>query len=157
MNGPLMAWFSGLNAKADQAGVLAVYPDGTGSRCSYFWNAGDCCGPAVWDGVDDVAFFDALLDDLAGAYSIDRQRVLATGMSNGAMMAYRLAAELSDRIAAIAPVAGRMATEGCRPRRPVPVLHFHGTTDEFIPFPPGTGSRYVIRDDAAGRLTVTEE
>jgi polyhydroxybutyrate depolymerase len=62
--------------------------------------------------VDDVAFLDALLDDLAGAYRVDPRRVFATGMSNGAMMAYRLASELSERIAAVAPVAGTMATEG---------------------------------------------
>src|SRR5690349_19334249 len=74
MSGPLMAWFCGLNAKADQAGFLAVYPDGTGTRRSYFWNAGDCCGPAVRAGVDDVAFIDALLDDLAGAYHVDPRR-----------------------------------------------------------------------------------
>jgi polyhydroxybutyrate depolymerase len=53
-------------------------------------------------------------------------------MSNGAMMCYRLAAELSDRIAAIAPVAGTMALEACHPRRPVPVLHFHGTKDGLV-------------------------
>jgi polyhydroxybutyrate depolymerase len=143
MNGPLMAWFSGLDDKANEAGFLAVYPDGTGSRWSYFWNAGDCCGPAVRGGADDVGFLDALLDDLAGAYAVDPRRVFATGMSNGAMMAYRLASELSDRIAAIAPVAGTMATEGCRPRRPVPVLHFHRTEDEYVPFAAGKGSKSI--------------
>jgi polyhydroxybutyrate depolymerase len=55
-------------------------------------------------------------------------------MSNGAVMAYRLASELSDRIAAIAPVAGAVGTEGKQPKRPVSVLHFHGTKDEYIPF-----------------------
>ena len=143
MNGPLMAWFSGLDDKADQAGFLTVYPNGTGRRWSYFWNAGNCCGSAVREGVDDVAFIDAVLDDLAGAYRLDTRRVFATGMSNGAMMAYRLASELSGRIAAIAPVAGTMATEGCRPRRPVPVLHFHGTQDEYVPFAGGKGSKSI--------------
>jgi polyhydroxybutyrate depolymerase len=126
MNGSLMALFSGLNAKADEAGFLAVYPDGTGCWWSYFWNVGDCCGPPVREGVDDVAFIDALLDDLAGAYSVDPKRDFAAGMSNGAMMAYRLASELSGRIPAVATVAGTMATEGCSPTRPVPVLHVHG-------------------------------
>jgi polyhydroxybutyrate depolymerase len=62
-------------------------------------------------------------------------------MSNGAMICYRLAAEMSDRIAAIAPVAGPMGTETCNPSRPVPVCHFHGADDQFAPFAGGRGSR----------------
>lgn len=141
MTGPLMAWFTGLNAQADEAGFLAVYPDGTGSRSSFYWNAGNCCGAAAQDQVDDVAFIRALLDDLAGVYRVDPDRVFATGLSNGAMMAYRLASELSDRIAAVACVAGTMATEACHPVRPVPVLHVHGTEDAFVPFTGGVGPR----------------
>ena len=96
MNGPMMAWFSGLNRKADEAGFIAVYPNGTGTHSSFFWNGGNCCGSAMQNKVDDVAFIDALLDDLLGAYPVDAQRVhAATGMSNGAIMVYRLASELS--------------------------------------------------------------
>lgn len=141
MTGPLMAWLTGLDAKADEAGFLAVYPDGTGRRSSFYWNGGNCCGAAARSRVDDVAFIRALLDDLAVAYRIDPRRVFAAGLSNGAMMAYRLASELSDRIAAVACVAGTMGTEGCRPARPVSVLHFHGTEDEYIPFAGGKGRR----------------
>ena len=130
MNGPMMASFSGLNRKADEAGFLAVYPSGTGKNSSFFWNGGS--GPAAQNKVDDVAFIDALLDDLRRAYPVDAKRVYATGMSNGAMMAYRLAAELSGRIAAIAPVSGTVATEIGQPKRPVSVLHFHGTSDELV-------------------------
>ena len=56
--------------------------------------------------VDDVAFIKALLDDLAQFVQVDDRRVYATGISNGAIMAYRLTSELSERIAAIAPAAG---------------------------------------------------
>jgi polyhydroxybutyrate depolymerase len=143
MTGPLMAWFSGLNVKADAAGFIVVYPNGTGRRSSYFWNAGTCCGEAAQQNVDDVAFVRAVLDDLVTAYRIDPRRVYVTGMSNGAMMAYRLAAELSDRIAAVAPVAGTMACGECRPTRPVPVLHVHGTEDEFVPFGGGRGAKSI--------------
>jgi polyhydroxybutyrate depolymerase len=75
-----------------------------------------------------------LLDDLARVVKVDQKRVYACGMSNGAMMCYRLAAELSERIAAITPVAGTIAIEVSKPKRPVPVLHFHGTRDTFVPF-----------------------
>ena len=142
MNGPMMAWFSGLNRKADEAGFIAVYPNGTGTNSSYFWNGGS--GPAAQNKVDDVAFIDALLDDLGRAYPVDARRVYATGMSNGAMMAYRLAAELSGRIASIAPVSGTVATEIGQPKRPMSVLHFHGTKDEFIPFTGGKGAKSIF-------------
>ncbi len=141
MNGPMMASFSGLNRKADQAGFIAVYPNGTGSNSSFFWNGG---GSAKNDEVDDVAFIDALLDDLGRAYPVDASRVYATGMSNGAIMAYRLAAELSERIAAIAPVSGTSAADIAQTKRPVSILHFHGTSDEFIPFTGGRGAKSIF-------------
>lgn len=143
MNGPMMAWFSGLNRKADEVGFIAVYPNGTGRHSSFTWNAGNCCGSAAENLVDDVAFISALLDDLMRTYQIDTQRVYATGMSNGAIMVYRLASELSDRIAAIAPVSGSVGTEICQPKRPVSVLHFHGTTDEYTPFMGGKGAKSI--------------
>ncbi len=130
---------SGLSVKADSAGFLAVYPEGTGRIPT--WNAGNCCGSAQLKGIDDVAFVQAILDDLGGVAKIDKQRVFATGISNGAMLSYRLASELSDRIAAIAPVSGTMGTETCRPTRPVSVMHFHGTEDDFLPYNGGRGHK----------------
>ena len=69
------------------------------------WNAGVCCDPALKQDIDDVAYFDALLDDLATRIDYDPRRVYATGLSNGAMMSFRLACQLSERITAVAPVA----------------------------------------------------
>jgi len=146
-NGPMMAWFSGLNRKADQAGFIAVYPNGTGTHSSFFWNGGICCGSAMQNKVDDVAFMNALLDDLMRDFRVDAQRVYATCMSNGAIMVYRLASELSDRIAAIGPVSGSVGTEACQPKRPVSILHFHGTKDEYIPFMGGRGDRSITGTD----------
>lgn len=125
MNGPMMVWFAGLNKKADQENFIVVYPSGLGM----VWNAGN-----MGSKTDDVAFISKLLDDLETVVSVDKKRVYACGMSNGAMMCYRLAAELSDRIAAIAPVAGRNLVNEIKPKRPVPVLHFHGTKDTLVPF-----------------------
>ena len=130
-----MIRFCGLNETADRENFLAVYPNGTGELPKLLtWNAGNCCGYARRHNADDVGFVRAILDELAGTGMIDRRRVFATGMSNGAMMAYRLAAEMSDRIAAIAPVAGTMELDALQPSRPVSVIHFHGTANEFVPF-----------------------
>jgi polyhydroxybutyrate depolymerase len=143
MNGQMMAWFSGLNRKADEAGFIVVYPNGTGRFSSFTWNGGNCGSSHVQNKVDDVAFINALLDDLQRSYQVDTRRIYATGMSNGAVMTYRLASELSNRIAAIAPVAGSMGTEISQPNRPVSVLHFHGTLDEYVPFLGGKGKKSV--------------
>jgi polyhydroxybutyrate depolymerase len=129
MNGPSMAKFCGMNEKADQAGFVAVYPNGNGPTALFkYWDAG---GVKVRD-ADDVGFISRVLDDLETLVHVDRQRVFAAGMSNGGMMCYRLAAELSNRIAAVASVAGSMAIDDCRPARPVPVLHIHGTKDGLV-------------------------
>lgn len=141
-----MERFCGLQAKSDAAGFLVVYPNGTGvyERMATF-NAGICCGYARHNGIDDVAFTRAMLDDLAKVVRVDTKRVFATGFSNGAMFCYRLADELSDRIAAIAPVVGTMGKETCAPLRPVSILHFHGTVDHFSPFAGGSGEKSFSR------------
>ena len=135
-----MTVFSGLNKKSDEAGFIVVYPSGTGrlERLLTF-NGGNCCGYAMNNKIDDVEFTRQVLDSLAHSANIDPKRVFATGMSNGGIMSYLLASELSDRIAAIAPVGGPMGTEACQPKRPVSVIHFHGTDDEHAPFKGGQG------------------
>lgn len=131
MNGEMMVWFSGLNKKSDEAGFIVVYPSGTGRDPILTWNAGSFNGNQE---VDDVAFIGQLLENLGNVVNVDEKRVYACGMSNGGMMCYRLAAELSDRIAAIATVAGTIAIDDSQPTRPVPVMHFHGVKDNIVPF-----------------------
>ena len=92
-------------AKADAAGFILVYPRGTGFPLG-FDGGGNCCGDAAHDRVDDVLFTRAMLNALEANLCVNPARVYATGMSNGGFMSHRLACELSDRIAAIAPVAG---------------------------------------------------
>jgi polyhydroxybutyrate depolymerase len=125
---------SGMSALADRENFLAAYPSGTG-RLSHVptWNAGNCCGYALSNKVDDVAFLGALIDRLERDYPVDPKRVYVTGISNGAMMSYRLACEMSGRIAAIAPVEGAQNVD-CRPANPVSVVIFHGTADRLVPF-----------------------
>jgi polyhydroxybutyrate depolymerase len=145
-NAMQMEKFCGLNDTADEGGFIVVYPNGSGqTKRTLAWNAGDCCGDPQQENIDDVSFVRQLLDDLAQVATVDAHRVFATGMSNGAMLSYFLASELSDRIAAIAPVAGPMGTCECRPQRPVPVMHFHGLEDKFAPFKGGRGERSVTK------------
>jgi polyhydroxybutyrate depolymerase len=123
-----------------------VYPNGTGQReAALFWNAGDWGKARLRDPPDDVKFVAALLDDLETVANIDKKRIFATGISNGGMMCYKLAAELSDRTAAIAPIAGTQAFNNAKPKRAVSVLHFHGTADTLVPFdgPKTTSEKFL--------------
>ncbi len=133
-NAKLMTAISGLSKKSDEAGFLAVYPNGTYAGLVYTFNSGGFQGKMAEDRPDDVKFVGQLLDDLQAVANVDPRRVYATGLSNGGMMSYRLAAEMSDRIAAIAPVGGTMGTDNPHPSRPVPVLHFHGLQDKIVPY-----------------------
>lgn len=132
----------GLISKADSAGFIAVFPNGTSRlRRGNFatWNAGNCCGHARDAGVDDVGFIREVVKDVSRRWNIDPQRVFATGMSNGALMAYRLACEASDVFKAIAAVAGTDNTRRCSPSQPVSVLHIHAKDDSHVLFNGGAG------------------
>ena len=123
-----------MSQASDERGFIVAYPEGIATS----WNAGDCCGTAWTDSVDDVGFVRALLDEIESRYCIDEKRVFATGMSNGGFFSHRLACEVSDRIAAVAPVAGVLGIDLCSPKRPVPILDFHGTSDPLVPYGGGT-------------------
>ena len=77
-----------------------------------------------------------MIASLETDYCVDEKRVFSAGFSNGGFLSYRLACELSDKIAAVAPVSGglRMAASACTPKRPVPLLHIHGTGDIVVPY-----------------------
>jgi polyhydroxybutyrate depolymerase len=101
---------SGMSVEADQENFIAVYPRGTGRMNPArmpTWNSGNCGGYAQRNHVDDVGFMRALIDKLEQDYAVDPKRIYVTGISSGGMMSYRLACELSDKIAAAAPVGRR--------------------------------------------------
>jgi polyhydroxybutyrate depolymerase len=131
----------GWDAKADSAGFVVAYPDGVARA----WNAGTCCGLPQRTNIDDVGFLRQLIDRLASDENVDPDRVFATGISNGAMMAYRLACELPGRLAAIGPVAGTM-TVPCDGATPTSVLHVHGLADQNVPYEGGVGTKGVSKD-----------
>ena len=141
-NGEQMAGMTGFSHKADREGFLAVYPNGTGRWQNRFltWNAGNCCAYAYENHIDDVGFIRALIGQLKKDFSVDERRVFAAGISNGAMMSYRLACELSDQIAAIGPVAGAQNID-CKPARPVSAIILHGTADLHVLYKGGTPLR----------------
>jgi polyhydroxybutyrate depolymerase len=135
-----------LISKSDQAGFIAVFPNGYsrfGGRLAT-WNAGTCCAGAVRSNVDDVGFIREVIHRVERQANIDPRRIFATGMSNGAMMSWRLACEAPE-IRGIAPVEGTDNTTHCNPSHPVAVIQFHAADDPNVPFNGGVGPRSIAR------------
>jgi poly(3-hydroxybutyrate) depolymerase len=138
-------------------GFVVARPDGTGARLLpnvRTWNAGggkdglQCVsGRACADGVDDIAYVRALLDEIARLTPVDQRRVYVAGLSNGGAFAHRVACELGGRVAGVVAVGGAnqfQAAGGVCPR-PVPVLQIHGTADPCWAFTGGNGA--CLQDD----------
>jgi polyhydroxybutyrate depolymerase len=149
--------YSGMDRIADREHFLAVYPDGTGRTSMRTWNAGTCCGYAAANQIDDVGFVRAVITDLARKIPVDRTRIYATGLSNGAMMSYRLAAEASDLVAAIAPVAGSMVLVRFNPSRPVPVMHIHSVDDPRALYAGGLGPPFPMTNSRVEHPPVEQQ
>jgi polyhydroxybutyrate depolymerase len=116
---------------ADTANFIIVHPQGLlDNNGNTYWNYGQTS-------VDDLGFLNSLYSHLVNIYNIDVDRVYSSGMSNGAAMSYRLACDMSDKIAAIASVTGAMTSfqfQSCNPIHPTPILQIHGTNDTMVNF-----------------------
>jgi polyhydroxybutyrate depolymerase len=131
---------SDMDPNADQNGYLVAYPDGTriskvltpdpvAKQAQYGWNAGQCCGLPVTRHINDVGFLLKVISDVAARTPVDLRRVYVTGISNGGMMAYAMAAEASDHIAAISSISGQVELPTIHPTRAVPTMEFHSVND----------------------------
>jgi polyhydroxybutyrate depolymerase len=137
---------------ADARRFIAVYPDGIDKH----WNDGRA---TIKHPQDDVGFVSALLDRMEQDFAIDRGRVYAAGISNGALFAERLGCELSGRIAAIAAVAGTLPRDlgpRCQPSSPVAVMQIDGTADPIMPFNGGAVADFGGRGEGGQVLSVAD-
>lgn len=125
----------GWDKLADRERFIVAYPDGVRRT----WNAGMCCGQARDRHIDDVAFIGTMVGEIERTQNADPRRVYITGMSNGAMMAYRLACEAPFPIAAVGSVAGTFDMPSCAHPQRTPIMEIHGLTDEHVPFNGGIG------------------
>jgi polyhydroxybutyrate depolymerase len=136
---------------AERHGFIAATPDGTNSPQRWY-----IYGQLEPGYVDDFDFVDALIDDLMEEYCIDQSRVYAMGISNGGGMTSLLGCRLNSRFAAIAPVAGSpYSSLVCNGAGPMPIVAFHGTDDDLVPFEGGPGGRLglpinAVRDNMLG-------
>lgn len=136
--GPQAERAYGWDAAAQRYGFIAVFPDGLDRA----WNAANCCGSPQLRGIDDVAFIDSVIADVEKRNAVDRSRVVVAGMSNGAMMAYRMACESHTPLYGIASASGTMVVP-CQNARPARILEIHGLQDRNIPFNGGRGDGFA--------------
>jgi polyhydroxybutyrate depolymerase len=140
-SGFLQTAFLGLSGWPTERGAILLAPDGTpNSDGTRFWNASPACCDFEDTGVDDVAYLGGLIDEAIATYPVDPARVFLVGHSNGAYMAYRLACERADVVAAIGGLAGAATSldgSSCNPARPVNVVHLHGTEDADVEYAGG--------------------
>jgi polyhydroxybutyrate depolymerase len=133
----------GMSYVADTANFIVITPQALVDNLSgsTAWNSGASAFGFVLNGtVDDIGFLGTILDTLDASHNIDKKRVYSCGFSMGGFMTNRLGCEMSDRIAAIASVAGTIGSAvTCSPGRAVPACHFHGTGDGTIAY---TGNQY---------------
>jgi polyhydroxybutyrate depolymerase len=154
-NGFVQEADSGFDAQADRLHWLVVYPDPVTS--SDGWDAYGCCSHT---GADDIAFFSQIIDHLKVTDKVDPARVYVTGMSRGAMMAYKVACELSSKIAAAVAVEGNMADQNgsaqganCHPGQPVSLLALHGTADREVPI---GGGRSLVGQESISYASLND-
>ena len=137
---------TGWGAKSDREGFIAVFPDGTPPHPALparfllnprLWNDGSGRGAIAVKDVDDLGFISAMIDFLEARYAADPARIYCTGFSNGASMTFSVGLNLSNRIAAIAPVSGHLFYTGKQLAYPVPLLFIIGTKDPLNPIDGG--------------------
>lgn len=133
-SGRKMKRFSRFDTIADREGFIVAYPDGIGRQ----WNDGRTIAEsrAHSENIDDIGFLSGLVDYMIRKYGADAKRVYFAGISNGALMSYRMACEAPEKIAAIAAVTGNLPEHlsAVNPRGPVAVMIINGTDDPLVPW-----------------------
>ena len=145
-NGAQLAKSAGLIDEAAKEGFVLALPEGS-SRFGKLetWNAGGCCAYAMREKIDDIGFIRALIDELERTQPVDPKRIYVVGMSNGGMMAERVAIELGDRIAGAAVFVGALFGNEPRPVAAVPMLIVNAEKDEQVPIAGGTSTTGIVR------------
>jgi len=112
--------------------MLAIPTARVDARGDSFWNATAACCDFDGKQPDDVAYIVHVIDDAVARHGADPKQVYLVGFSNGGFLAYRVACDHADKVAAIVSVSGA-APATCSPSSPVAVLEVHGRNDDVVP------------------------
>ena len=141
---------------ADEEGLLVIVPNGTNGQTGrteggmLSWNDGRSDNSVVSE-VDDIAFFHRLLDWTEVNFAVDPRQIYFTGSSNGGLMCYRVAREMSHRVAAIAPFIANSPANPLNdaPDFPISVFICNGSgEDHYMPWEGG----FVVNDPSRGEV-----
>ena len=140
---------SGWDKKGDKEGFITAFPD-SASNGGNGWDVGMCCQDAQKNKVDDVSFTRDMIKAIEEMACVDTKRIYVSGCSNGGGMSYKTACDLADVVAAAAPVDFRCvyggttaspSCDGCKPARPISIIHFDNTGDtSLVPYNGGMTS-----------------
>ncbi|MEZ6012833.1 MAG: PHB depolymerase family esterase [Hyphomonas sp.] len=145
-NSSSMVASAGWVKKAKAEGFIAVFPNGVGRmEKRYTWNAGGCCAFAMTEKSPDVKFIGDLIDAVEASEPVDRQRVYLTGMSNGGMLTFRVAAELGDKLSAVGTVVGAMFEDQPLPKGNMPIVMINAVQDGVVPYDGGMSPMPLVR------------
>lgn len=136
------------SVKSDKEDFIVVYPYGTGAfpKKLLTWNTWDCCGYADKNDINEVEFVNLVLQEVKEKYRVNDKMIYATGFSNGGMMCYLVACEMSDKFAAVAPVAATMfKTEQCPAGSEISMIIFNSVDDKHIPYEGGVGEESIVQ------------
>ncbi len=132
--------FGTLDALATDDDFLVAYPHGIGGH----WNDGRRVDRYVAhrERVNDVDFLATLIDELVEKREVDPSAVFVVGVSDGAMMAHRLACLRTTKLRAFVAVIGAMPLNVARRRSrcgstPLSALLINGTEDPIVPWEGG--------------------
>jgi polyhydroxybutyrate depolymerase len=128
-------------AESDKHGFLYAYPNGLVDPKHYrYWNATDACCNLYHSTVDDSTYLSDVIRTVERSYTVDTRRIYLVGHSNGAFMAFRMACDHADQIAAIAALNGAMWADAsrCKSSGPVSILDIRSTADHTIAYKGGT-------------------
>ena len=153
--GLIRSTYARFNKLADLENFIAVYPNGVEKS----WNDGarDTIGTARKLNINDVGFFEEMIEKLQSKFSVDNNKIFACGISNGGFMVQRLAYELSDKIKGIGVVAANLSevqSEKPFPKNPVPIIFINGTDDPIVPY---FGGQITVFKTKRGKVLSVEK
>lgn len=123
------SWLQGLNG----FGPDTIFVYGVSAGGTKRFDAGFCC---TEEPVDDVGYLIDVVDDIDSTWAVDRDRVGATGLSNGGMLALRAGCERPDVFPVVVGLAATF-TGDCDAGK-VRIGQWHGGDDPTVPLEGGT-------------------
>jgi len=146
---------SQLGSYVDPMNFILIAINGSIQEVSSSWNAGTCCSTSTDYQINDLLLTEKIIDSVKNRYNIDKTRIWAVGHSNGGMMSFHLACDLSEIITGIALVGGALMDDSCSPTKPVSIFQIHGNLDPTIPY--NGGGKFNVPDILGSFTTVNSK